>query len=109
MLRLEAKKMTVDEFKTMISGETISHQKGKKMKTFVIEPKGWPCKLSELEAGLFLFEDELCLKTAYIAGEKSEAYLVDGGSTFWGGTNSVTDCEELIIQPVIAKWVEVEK
>lgn len=101
--------MTVDEFKMMIGGKTISHQKGKKMKTFVIEPKGWPCKLNELEAGLFLFEDELCLKTAYVTGGKVEAYIVDGGSTFWGGTNIDTDREKLEIQPVVAKWVEVEK
>ncbi len=76
------------------------------MKIFIIEPKGWPCKLHEFGSGLFLSGNELCFKTGYITGEKSEAYIVDGGSAFWGGTSSDTDREELEIQPVVAKWIE---
>jgi hypothetical protein len=71
------------------------------MKKLIIEPKGWPCAVSELASGFFVYNGALCLKTAY--GE--DAYC-ESGEAFWGGVNSKEQREKLLIQPVKPKWVE---
>ena len=71
-------------------------------KRLVLEPKGWPCCLGEAY-GLCLYDDEtLIVRTAH--GD-SDAYIAEDGQAFWGGTNTKIDRAQLMVQPVVAKWV----
>ena len=76
-------------------------------KVMKVVPHRFPCTLSECPPGLFVDDDELCVKTAYRDdGGFSEAYLADGGDAYWGGTSSKEKREQLIVQPCLPVWVE---
>lgn len=75
------------------------------MKTLTIKPDGWPCKLGECPPGHFVFEDSLCFKTEY--GEL-EVYN-EAGEAFWGGQSTKLAVSNLIVQPVVAEWVDEEQ
>jgi hypothetical protein len=68
-------------------------------KVTVVVPKGWPCQLGS-HRGLFVFGDErlLCMASAY-----GDAYIVEDGQAFWGGTDKKTDRAELMVQPVVVE------
>jgi hypothetical protein len=66
-------------------------------KIIVVTPKGWPCQLGS-HRGLFMFGDTLCLASAY-----GDAYIVDDGQAFWGGTDKKQDRAELMVQPVVVE------
>ena len=72
------------------------------MRRLIIEPEGWSCRLTECRPGLFVFDNELCLKDDYRDGP----YICDGGETFWGGTDLKENRDQLIVQPVKAVWIE---
>ena len=59
-------------------------------------PHGWPCALEDLAPGLFLFHGTICLLNDY-----GDAFLINGGNAFWGGTDSHADIAKLIVQPMI--------
>ena len=69
-------------------------------KQMKIVPKGWPCKLYEVR-GLFLFDDELCMASAY-----NDAYIVETGDAFWGGAKGREARGELMVQPVALEVVD---
>lgn len=73
------------------------------MKRLIIEPNGFPCKFEEYKSGFFLCGEELCLKSEY----GQDAYC-SSGEYFWGGTADIYSREQLVIQPVVAKWMEEE-
>lgn len=66
------------------------------MMVYKIKPKDFPCKLGEMEPGLFLFEGTFGLKADYA----NEYFICDGGSAFWGGTSSNEERDQLIVTPV---------
>lgn len=55
-----------------------------------------PVPLNDCPPGLFIFEGILAIKTIY----GNESFCVDGGETFWGGTNAQEDRNKLIVRPV---------
>jgi hypothetical protein len=67
------------------------------MKMLVINPNGWPCTFIECPPGLFVVNNDLCLKTEY---GNDEAYC-DSGEAFAR--------KDAIVQPVVAEWIEVEE
>jgi hypothetical protein len=73
------------------------------MKQLRIEPAGWPCTLAECPPGLFVCGETVGIKTEYI---EEGPYLVEGGSVFWGGTQSAEVRRDLIVQPCRVRWSE---
>lgn len=58
-------------------------------------------RLKNCPIGLFLFDNELCLKTEYKTERGAiEAYIVSSGEFFWGGTNLPERQRELSVTPV---------
>lgn len=71
------------------------------MRRLLIEPDGWPCLLAECPAGHFVYEDQLGFKSEYHGeGNRIEAFC-DSGEFF------VT--QNVMVQPVIARWVEEDR
>lgn len=59
------------------------------------------CSLDQCPSGLFLFDGTLCFKSEYRRANGSvEAYVVDSGEAFWGGTRSADACDALQVIPV---------
>lgn len=75
------------------------------MRRLIIEPDGWPCKLSECPPGHFVFDDSLCFKTEY--GDL-EVYN-EAGECFHGGVTEPEKRSALMVQPVKCLWVEEEE
>ena len=83
------------------------------MRRLIIEPNGWPCTLLECPPGHFLWtntggsfavrESTLCFKTEY----QSEVF--NSAGEYFHGTGKQGDrVEDAIVQPVIARWEDVE-
>lgn len=51
--------------------------------------------LQECPIGLFVFENELCVKTEY----GLESYIVSSGERFWGGTDNEKDLAQIKVYP----------
>lgn len=75
----------------------------------IIEPKGFPCKLSECPPGLFLYHDEVFFKSEYstetTSGQRPDAYC-ESGEYFWDGLTKAQDIKNLIVQPCKTIWME---
>ena len=55
-------------------------------------------KLKDLKCGsLFLYGKTVGLKTEYVTDGKCDAYIVEYGEYFWGGTDNATDRENLMV------------
>lgn len=64
-------------------------------------PNGEKVRLCDMEPGLFLFGDCLALKTEYMTESgRNEAYIVDTGEFFHGGTKTAADQRVLMVQPL---------
>jgi hypothetical protein len=72
-------------------------------KILTLVPEGWPCGLSDCPPGFFLFDNEACFKSEY----GDDAYC-DSGEIFWGGAPNRVSRDNLIVQPLIAKWEVIE-
>lgn len=64
-----------------------------------IVPHGWPVKLAECPPGLFVFDGHLGFRSEY----GDDAYVVQSGEYFWGGTDKRPERAELIVQPCITE------
>lgn len=56
---------------------------------------GEPVKFISCPPGLFLFAGTLALKTDY-----NNAFIVDDGDAFWGGTATAGERDELMVSPL---------
>lgn len=74
------------------------------MKRLVIKPNIWECSLKECPPGFFMFKNDLCFKTEY--GE-NEVYC-SSGETFWGGAKTKEEIAELLVQPCVAIWENLD-
>lgn len=68
------------------------------MKKLILEPNGWECTLDECDAGLYVYDKQVFLKTNY--GD-CESFCDNGCTCVLEGS--------AIVQPVISKWLEVEE
>lgn len=75
------------------------------MKRMIIVADGWPCLYQECPPGLFVIGEErtLCLKTEY---EDYGSFCASSGEVFWGGVKTKEGRAKLVVQPVVARWVE---
>lgn len=75
-----------------------------KLDEWGITPVGEPCRLDCCPPGLFVFQGSaiaLGFRSEYwTSSVKPDAYVVENGEYFWGGTTSNTDRAALIVQPV---------
>lgn len=85
---------------------------GLTMRRLMIEPNGWPCTLKECPPGHFTYRDDLCFKTEYRCATtasspngKIEAYC-ESGEFFVGGADTEDAREQLVVQPVVAQWID---
>ena len=62
-----------------------------------IEPNGFDRRFEQLEPGLFAFGTEICFMSEY-----GDAFIVDSGEAFWGGTSSAEARAKLIVKPLRA-------
>lgn len=71
------------------------------MPNFVAEPCGEPCRLDACPPGPFLFNGHLGFRSEYWTSSiKPDAYCMDSGEYFWGGTSSTMERAALIVQPI---------
>lgn len=77
------------------------------MKILKLVPDGWPCTLGECPPGPFIYNGNLGFKTEYTNNGDIEVFC-ETGEYFWAGTNVAEERNKIIVQPVIAKWEEVE-
>lgn len=62
---------------------------------------GEPCPFVDCRPGLFRFAGMLCFKSEYSSHPgQQDAYCVDTGEYFWGGTRDVAARRTLIVTPV---------
>lgn len=66
------------------------------MKIITIVPSGFRCTLAECDPGLFLFKNTIGFKSEY--GD-CEAFVVESGEYFWGGTSDKDDRKKLMVIP----------
>jgi hypothetical protein len=74
-----------------------------------LDDVGGPVTLDECPPGLFLWDGHLGLKTEYAEvvdtadgrRVRVDAYVVESGEFFWGGTKSLKQRAGLIVQPVL--------
>lgn len=57
-------------------------------------------ELRDAPTGLFLFQGILGFKSEYHTNCLTDAYVVESGEYFWGGTSKGTDREALLVTPV---------
>lgn len=55
--------------------------------------------LAECPPGLFVFNGSIGFKTEYRIDGEPEAYCVESGEYFWGGTAGHAERRELMVQP----------
>lgn len=74
------------------------------MKTVEIIPSGWPCALRDCPPGLFIFGQSLGFKSEYVGNDgRIDAFCVESGEIFWGGTSDNESRGKLIVQPAITQ------
>lgn len=62
---------------------------------------GEPCAFVDCRPGLFRYAGMLCFKSEYSTSPgQQDAYCVDTGEYFWGGTRDVEERRALIVAPV---------
>lgn len=72
-------------------------------KSFIVKvKKNKACTFEECPIGLFLKDNELCLKTEY----GLEAYIISSGEMFWGGAKTGEDLRKVIVTPCKVKEVK---
>lgn len=55
------------------------------------------CELQDCPVGLFLHDNELCLKTEY----GLDSYIVSSGEMFWGGVSSREELAHVKVRPYL--------
>lgn len=71
-----------------------------------VVPNGEPVTLDDCPEGLFLFNGYLGFMTEYATDKNDgfrqrDAYCVDSGEYFWGGTSNARERAKLIVQPML--------
>ena len=59
-----------------------------------------PMPLYMAPIGLFDFEGTLCVKTEYSTARRPDAYIVESGEYFWGGTDDPHEAAMLMVMPL---------
>jgi len=77
---------------------------------WVLVPEGGPVELDDCPEGLFLFGGTLAVMTEYATMSKTvppmrqrDAYIVESGEYFWGGTSRTVDRAKLMVQPLASR------
>lgn len=60
-------------------------------------------KLIDCPAGLFIFDNTLCLKTEYFYNDYVEAYVVSSGEYFSPGPMTEEEYNNLMVYPVYSE------
>ena len=55
------------------------------------------CELRDCPIGLFLYNNELCMKTEY----DLDSYIVSSGEMFWGGVSSREELAHVKVRPYL--------
>lgn len=64
------------------------------------------CTLTKCPPGLFVFGDSIGFKTEYSDANGPEAYCVESGEYFWGGTSDREVRRALMVRPAYLKVIE---
>jgi len=74
---------------------------------WVLVPEGDPVTLDDCPEGLFMFGDTIAMMTEYATMSRTvppmrqrDAYIVESGEYFWGGTSRTMDRAKLMVQPL---------
>ncbi|MER9524054.1 hypothetical protein NKI96_10760 [Mesorhizobium sp. M0292] len=100
---LAAIKLSEDEFAGLDLVRVPPVTRDTQRSEFALVPQGGPVALGECPEGLFLFGDTLAVMTEYATDasvRQRDAYIVDSGEYFWGGTSQAADRAKLIVQPL---------
>lgn len=69
-----------------------------------VEAAATEVSLAACPIGLFVFRDELCVKTEYGGNDgRIDAYIVSSGEFFWGGTVRAADQRNVMVRPAQVK------
>ena len=67
----------------------------------LITKKKRKVRLGNCPIGLFMFQDEVCLKTEYWSNGKPECFIVSSGEFFCGGVADNDEYFDLFVIPLI--------
>jgi len=77
---------------------------------WVLVPEGDPVTLDDCPEGLFMFGDTIAMMTEYATMSRTvppmrqrDAYIVESGEYFWGGTSRTMDRAKLMVQPLSSR------
>ena len=71
------------------------------MRKIELIPEGFPVSLAECPEGPFLYDGDVGFKSEYQGKpETIDAYCLESGEYFWGGTSTGEKQRELIVQPL---------
>jgi hypothetical protein len=74
------------------------------MKRLVMVPEGWPCKLKEAPCGPFVWDDMLCFKSDHKDENRRIMAFGEFGVSLWYSAGGFVPMDDLMVQPVVAKW-----
>lgn len=75
----------------------------------LITKKKRKVRLGNCPIGLFLFQDEVCLKTEYWSNGKPECFIVSSGEFFCGGVTNNDEYFDLFVIPLIIDFKFFDK
>jgi len=75
----------------------------------LITKKKRKVRLGNCPIGLFMFQDEVCLKTEYWSNGKPECFIVSSGEFFCGGVTDNDEYFDLFVIPLIIDFKFFDK
>ena len=75
----------------------------------LITKKKRKVRLGRCPIGLFMFQDEVCLKTEYWSNGKPECFIVSSGEFFCGGVTNNDEYFDLFVIPLIIDFKFFDK
>jgi hypothetical protein len=78
------------------------------MKEYTFKFSTHPVTLEDCPIGLFVKDNEICLKTEYSDNEgRIDAYIVSSGECFWGGARSKVEQRKVLVYPSIGYTMKI--
>lgn len=75
----------------------------------LITKKKRKVRLGNCPIGLFMFQDEVCLKSEYWINDRPECYIVSSGEMFCGGVTDRDEYCNLFVIPLIIDFKFFDK
>ena len=69
----------------------------------------YPCHFKDCSAGYFLWKDQVCFMTEYFGNMGGHDAYNEAGEYFWGDAKTIEERDNLIVQPMRLKKIQLEE